>query len=245
MADNSPAPAHEPDDGLVAARVEAAWRDLVAAMELQYPAATWPDDRLRESREQLLEDALNQGKLGTGSELAGSPDDASRHYQAAAELRAEAIAMGVVLAERGDESMHYDVYETTDALERVVRGEGPAHRIVTSRGEDGRENRPGPGTTKKPTTVYTQSGNKRPDTHTPIALPTSPNRRPPRWSSRNRPAMSRMTRTLPWRRRCIPSHSRRRRTIPASAITIMPGTAPTSICFDAAASHFSRSLDRH
>jgi hypothetical protein len=118
-------------------RVEAAWNDFAADMRLTYPAEEWPDSRLREMHQQLLDEAFKRSERGGVAESAGNTLDASSHYRDAGELHAKAQGIGVLLADRGDTVMQADANSVLEDLGRIVRGDGPQPRIVTTRDEDG------------------------------------------------------------------------------------------------------------
>lgn len=101
--------------------VSLAWRDFVADMEQRRPAAEWSGDRLRERRDELLADAIQAAKADRAT--------------SAGEMRADARAVGAVLAERGDASMEEQAVNLRHDMARVVVGEGPEPWRVETRGD--------------------------------------------------------------------------------------------------------------
>jgi len=109
-------------------RVELAWDDFLTDMNRRYPREEWPADRLHARRNELLEAAEGAGGPGVPEIDAG---------RAAGEMRAEARAIGAVLAARRDEAMEEHREDLQHDMARVVMGEGAEPWMVTLTPEPG------------------------------------------------------------------------------------------------------------
>jgi len=118
-------------------RMDAAWRSFTATLEARFPAADWPNGRLLAVRQELLESASDAALAGSLFEGEGRATDATSSYTSAAERRADATEIGVLLATRGVEAGEGDLFDMMRTFDRVLSGEGPERRIVTTRGPDG------------------------------------------------------------------------------------------------------------
>jgi hypothetical protein len=95
-------------------------------MAVRYPASEWTQEALQAKRDELLSAAEREA----GEE----------RYLEAADLRADARELGALLVRRGAKGRELEIEEAwfgTD-MAKVIAGEGPSPRIVTSRRWDTR-----------------------------------------------------------------------------------------------------------